>query len=109
MFTRLILAAFLLLVPAMPAWAGFAAGQAAMLRGDYEAAYREWGPLAQAGDPRAQFHLGVLYERGWGVPQDFREAARWYLSAADQNHPKPNSIWGISTRWDAVFQSNMPR
>ncbi len=86
--TRLILAAFLLLVPVMPAWADFAAGRAAMHRGDYEAAYQEWLPLAQAGDARAQFHLGVLYERGWGIPQDFREAARLYLSAADQNHPE---------------------
>ena len=84
MLTRLIPAAFLLLVPAMPAWADFASGQAAMHRGDYETAYREWLALAQAGEARAQFHLGVLYERGWGVPQDFREAARWYRKAAEE-------------------------
>ena len=40
---------------------------------------------AQAGDPVAQFNMGVKYAEGSEVPQDYQEAARWYSAAADQN------------------------
>ncbi len=39
---------------------------------------------AQAGDPVAQFNMGVKCAEGQGVPQDFLQAARWYSAAADQ-------------------------
>ena len=32
----------------------------------------------------AQLHLGVMYHEGEGVPQDFAEAAKWTLRAAEQ-------------------------
>src|ERR1039458_9365426 len=34
---------------------------------------------------RAQFNLGVCYERGLGVATDYVEAAKWYRKAAEQN------------------------
>ena len=34
----------------------------------------------------AQFNLGVRYDTGEGVPQDYAEAVRWYRLAADQRH-----------------------
>jgi TPR repeat protein len=43
-------------------------------------------PLAEQGDAEAQFNLGSLYYQGWGVPQDYREAAKWLRKAAEQNH-----------------------
>lgn len=58
---------------------GFAAFQA----GDYQAAFREWEPLAQSGEVDAQFALGYLYEYGEGVTQSYRQAAYWYGKAAD--------------------------
>ena len=39
---------------------------------------------AQQGDAGAQFSLGGMYLRGKGVPQDYREAAKWFRLAADQ-------------------------
>ena len=42
--------------------------------------------LAVAGDPHAQCRLGLLYDKGEGVPQDDTEAVRWYRLAADQGH-----------------------
>ena len=33
---------------------------------------------------RAQFLLGLMYDRGRGVPQDYKEAAKWYRKAAEQ-------------------------
>ena len=39
---------------------------------------------ANAGDADAQVQLGRMYDYGWGVPQDFVEAAAWYRKAAEQ-------------------------
>jgi TPR repeat protein len=67
-----------------PAAAGFDEGDAAYRRGDYAAAVREWRPLAEQGNARAQAALGFLYESGMGVPKSDSEAAKWYLRAAEQ-------------------------
>ena len=37
---------------------------------------------AEAGDPKAQNNLGVLYEKGQGVPQNVVKARHWYRLAA---------------------------
>ena len=50
------------------------------------AAVKELKPLAEQGNADAQFNLGSLYYQGWGVPQDYKEAAKWFRKAADQNH-----------------------
>lgn len=47
---------------------------------------KELRPLAANGDARAQFELGFMYERGNGVPQDYKESASWYLKAAEQGN-----------------------
>jgi TPR repeat protein len=40
-------------------------------------------PLAEKGNPLAQYNLGVLYSIGSGVKQDHGEAAKWFrLSSA---------------------------
>ncbi len=67
-----------------PAWAGADEGVAAYHRGDYATALREWRPLAEQGNAKAQFNLGLIYSKGRGVPQDYTEAARWYRRAAEQ-------------------------
>ena len=61
---------------ASPAWAGFDAGVEAYKAGDYGAAMREWRPLAERGDGRAQHNLGILFNYGQGVPQNLAEAAK---------------------------------
>jgi TPR repeat protein len=77
-----------LLVGASPARADFAAGNDAFERGDYDTAFREWAPLAKAGDARAQLGLGALYESGQGVPApDLAQAVAWYRAAAAQGLP----------------------
>jgi uncharacterized protein len=40
--------------------------------------------LAEHGDAEAELNLGVLYDRGDGVPKDSAEAATWYRKAAEQ-------------------------
>jgi hypothetical protein len=40
----------------------------------------------------AQFRLGFMYQNGWGVPQDFVEAHKWYhLSATNGEKDGANS------------------
>jgi TPR repeat protein len=57
---------------------------AAYRHGDYPTALRLLQPLANGGDARAQYGLGVMYGMGHGVPQDYAEAMKWYRNAADQ-------------------------
>jgi len=44
--------------------------------------------LADKGIPEAQINLGMMFESGQGVPQDYKEAIRWYRLAADLGHIK---------------------
>ena len=41
---------------------------------------------AEQGDAMAQNNLGVMYQKGEGVPQDYKEAVKWYRLAAEQGH-----------------------
>ncbi len=78
-----------------PAWAGLDEGAAAAKRGDHATALREWRPLAEQGNAKAQFNLGVMYDRGLGVPQDYAEAVKWYRKAAEQGNAEAQHDLGI--------------
>jgi TPR repeat protein len=68
----------------MPTWTILGGGYQSYLKGDYQAAYEEWLPLAELGDAEAQFNLGVMYDEGAGIDHDLVKAASWYRKAADQ-------------------------
>lgn len=36
----------------------------------------------------AQFYLGVCYECGEGIEQNYEKAAEWYIKAAEQGMPE---------------------
>ncbi|HTW67486.1 MAG TPA: tetratricopeptide repeat protein [Bryobacteraceae bacterium] len=78
----------LLLACTLPALADFHAGLVAFQKGDYVTAANEWRPLADAGDPVAQFNLGLLYVDGRGVPQSAAEAVNWFRRAAEQDYTR---------------------
>lgn len=80
--TALLAACFL----ALPASADFESGLEAYTVGSFEMAAREWRPLAEQGHVAAQYHLGLLYEEGQGLPQDYDMARYWYLRAAEQDY-----------------------
>ncbi len=81
-----------------PAWAGFDEGDAAYHRGDYATALREWRPLAEQGDASAQFNLGVMYENGQGVPQDYVQAHMWLNLAASRFPPGEDRDQSVKNR-----------
>jgi len=80
---------------AVPAWADFQAGMDAKNRGDFAKALREWRPLAEQGNARAQFYLGVLYENGDGVPEDYEKAREWYMKSAAQGEANAQFYLGL--------------
>jgi TonB family protein len=59
-------------------------GAMAYERGDFEAALREWLPLAKSGDERAQLNVGSMYLEGEGVEVDRKLALKWIRKAARQ-------------------------
>ena len=61
-------------------------GLKALNRGDYKAAFEIWKPLAKKGNSTAQFNLGLMYDKGDGVRQNFPKAFRWYRLAAKQGN-----------------------
>lgn len=69
--------------------------RAAAARGDHETALRLIRPLADQGLSSAQYNLGVMYEHGEGLPQDYAEAAKWYRKAAEQGHPPAQYNLGV--------------
>jgi TPR repeat protein len=56
-------------------------GLRAYSQGNFATAIRHWGPLAQRGDPVAQYNIGRLYARGEGVARDLPEAYKWFTLA----------------------------
>ena len=52
------------------------------------------GPAAEQGLARAQLNLGFMYANGRGVPEDDREAVKWYRAAAEQGHASAQGALG---------------
>ncbi|MCZ6845208.1 MAG: hypothetical protein O7F69_04845, partial [Alphaproteobacteria bacterium] len=74
---HLLAAVILFLIAASACAQDSEKGLAAFERGDYATALREWRPLAEQGEARAQHNLGILYVEGKGVRQDFAEGLKW--------------------------------
>ena len=70
-------------------------GIAAFQRQDYVTASRIFIPLAERGNAAAQAHLGLLFETGRGVPQNYTEAAMWYRRAAEQGDTRAQYSLGL--------------
>jgi|SRR6056300_494473 TPR repeat protein len=80
---RVILAIILWLLP-MSVWADFQDGVRAYKQEDYRTAFREWRPLAEQGEARAQFNLGIMYAQGKGIGKNYLLSYVW-LSLANKN------------------------
>ena len=59
----------------------------------------KWYRLAaEQGHANAQFSLGVMYDNGKGVPQDYKEAVKWLRLAASQGYA--NAQFGLGVMYD---------
>jgi len=77
----LVAAALLLLAPPAPGQAPetLEKGRQLYFEGEYDAAFQQWAPLAERGNPRALYNMATLYRRGLGVEKD-RERGRSLLT-----------------------------
>ena len=53
---------------------------------DYAAAKAEWQDLADSGDARSAYGMGLLYGNGFGVDMNDELALKYYGIAAEQGH-----------------------
>ncbi len=84
-------------------WSEFEAGIDAYAEGRHGEAASRFRPLAEAGDDRAQYWLGIMYFEGKGVPRDDVEALRWLGLSADQgNRGARRGLDGVARRIDAA-------
>ncbi len=91
-----ILLAFAMLACAPLAWAGdFARGWKAYSASDYETAIAEWQPLADAGDAKSCFGMGLLYGNGFGVDMNDELALKYYGMAAEKGHAEAQYNLGV--------------
>lgn len=81
----ILLATGLVLAPA--ARADAQSGLTAFQAGRFSDAYQDWREAAQRGDATSALYLGVLYDTGLGVPQDYGQAMRWYERGAEDGSP----------------------
>jgi len=83
---RIAVTAAVLLLWVAPARAEFEVGYEAFQQGDYESAAELLRPVAERGDARAQYMLGVILENGLTGTIDTATAAGWYRRAAEQDY-----------------------
>jgi TIR domain/Sel1 repeat len=57
-------------------------GDAAENQKDYGQAMQWYQKAAAQGDPNAEYDVGILYDKGLGVPQDRGQAMQWFQKAA---------------------------
>ena len=95
--TRNLVSIFLLLLLTLHSVlaADFKKGLDAAKKGNFETALKEWRPLAEQGDSYAQYNLGLMYDYGLGVIEDYTLAVYWYRQAAEQGHAKAQYNLGV--------------
>ena len=70
-------------------------GQKLYNQNNYQEAVIWYLKAAELGHAAAQNYLGFLYEKGWGVAQDFSEAVKWYRKAAEQDYASAQHNLGL--------------
>jgi TPR repeat protein len=89
--------------------ATLADGRAAWNSGDFATAMQVLRPLADAGDPTAEYFVGLMYFNGQGVPEDDAEASRWFEAAAKKGSAdalyslcQGRAVGGVNVQRDSV-------
>ena len=75
--------------------ADYQKGLTAARSGNYASALREFRVLAEQGHASAQYNLGLMYDNGRGVPQDYKESMKWYSKSVEQGHVEAQYNLGV--------------
>jgi TPR repeat protein len=73
----------------------FQDGWNAYKKNDYKTARELWLPIAEQGEIRAQFFMGFMHDMGFGVPENDKEAIKWYQLAAEQGDARAQLFLGF--------------
>jgi TPR repeat protein len=72
-----------------PAHADFNDGVVAFMMGDYDKAFTTMQSLAETSDHGyAQYYMGMMYMKGQGVEQDYKNASKWFRKASEKHIPQ---------------------
>jgi TPR repeat protein len=91
---KLLLAVAMALPPSVGFTQNFDKGLVAYDGGDFATAFKEWLPLAEQGNAKAQFRLGRMYRKGEGGTYDALDAVNWFRKAAEQGHADAHTSLG---------------
>lgn len=87
--TTLVLAALLSIAAlAQDADKLYKEGKALYDKEKYTEAIAKLRPAAEQGHKKAQYRMGRIYSKGYGVAKDHAKASEWYAKAAAQGHAK---------------------
>ena len=54
--------------------------------GQYDAVFERFSTFAKQGSTDAEYILGLMYDNGYGVKQNYHEAVKWYYKAAEDGN-----------------------
>ncbi len=77
--------------------------------GRYQEAAVDYRKAAEAGDARAQFMLGHMYDQGQGVPQSTQESVHWMEMAAGNGYTTAQVIMGVRYLSGDGVTANIPK
>ncbi len=86
----------LLLLHLMIAVPDLSEGVTAYKSSGYATALRVFRARAALGRATAQYYLGIMYDKGKGVPQDYAKAIEWYTKAAEQGMARAQYNLGVT-------------
>jgi uncharacterized protein len=93
---------------ALAAHAGIDEGVQAYIAGDYAKAMDEFKPLAEKGDPNAQYYMGFLYHHGYGVKRNEAEASKWFGMGAAQGEWQSQYYLGVILEKGVGVKQDLP-
>ncbi|MBI0407747.1 MAG: sel1 repeat family protein, partial [Nitrosospira sp.] len=64
-------------------------------KGEFMQAIDMYKPLAEQGNAAAQNNLGVMYDQGEGVIQNYQEALKWFRLSAIQGDVEAQNNLGV--------------
>lgn len=73
----------------------FASAEAAFKLGKFEEAAKFYQKAAEQGHVPAQFNMGIMYDIGRGVTQDYQQAIFWYGKAAEHGSVQAQNNLGF--------------
>ena len=77
------------------------AGKPAVPKANLE--LKETKAKAKKGDAEAQYNLGAMYANGQGVPQDYKEALKWFRLA----YIPPSAFCAPAMPWSAARRNHL--